>query len=133
MKYMMMMHAPREGWDNAGIGTWPQEDIRAHIGYMISLNKKLKESGEFVMAEGLALPSEARIVRGRNDGTPEVTDGPYPEAKEFLAGFWIIDVESTERAYEIAAHASNAPGKGGKPLHLGIEVRQVLSGPPQDL
>lgn len=133
MKYMMMMHAPREGWDNAGIGTWPQEDIRAHIGYMIGLVKKLKESGEFVMAEGLALPAEARLVRAGKDGAPAVTDGPYPEAKEFLAGFWIIDVESTERAYELAAYASAAPGKGGAPLHLSIEVRQVLSGPPQDL
>jgi hypothetical protein len=133
MKYMMMMHAPREGWDAAGIGTWPPEDIKAHIAFMMDFNRKLQQSGEFVAAEGLALPSEARIVRARKDGTPEVTDGPYAEAKEFLAGYWIIDVETTEQAYEIAARASAAPGKGGVPLNMPIEVRQVMSLPPEDL
>jgi hypothetical protein len=133
MKYMMMMHAPRSGWETHGIGTWPKEDIQAHITYMMDFNKELKESGEFVVAEGLALPEQARIVRARKDGTPEVTDGPYPEAKEFLAGYWIVDVESTERAYELAAHASAAPGKGGVPMNMAIELRQVMSGPPKDL
>jgi hypothetical protein len=133
MKYMMMMHAPRAGWEKAGIGTWPKEDLKAHIGFMMDFNRKLRESGEFVGAEGLALPEQARIVRAGNDGTPEVTDGPYPEAKEFLAGYWIVDVESTERAYELAAQASAAPGKGGVPLNMPIEVRQVMSGPPEDL
>jgi hypothetical protein len=61
-----------------------------------------------------------------------VTDGVFPEAKEFLAGFWIVDVESAERAYEIAAKASLAPGPGGAPLFIPIEVRQVLSAPPRD-
>ncbi len=133
MKYMMMMNAPREGWDAAGIGTWPPEDIKAHIGFMMDLNRKLQASGVFVAAEGLALPSEARIVRARKDGTPEVTDGPYAEAKEFLAGYWIIDVETAEQAYEIAARASAAPGKGGVPLNMPIEVRQVMSIPPEHL
>jgi hypothetical protein len=100
---------------------------------MMDFNRKLQQSGEFVAAEGLALPSEARIVRARKDGTPEVTDGPYAEAKEFLAGYWIIDVETTEQAYEIAARASAAPGKGGVPLNMPIEVRQVMSLPPEDL
>jgi hypothetical protein len=62
-----------------------------------------------------------------------VTDGPFAEAKEFLAGFWIIDCESKDRAYEIAARVSAAPGKGGEPLNMPIEVRQVMSGPPEDL
>jgi hypothetical protein len=131
---MLMMHAPRAGWETAGIGTWPPEDIKAHIGFMMRLNKELKEAGELVGAEGLALPEQARIVRaGKNDGAPEVTDGPYPEAKEFLAGYWIVDVDSTERAYEIAARASAAPGKAGVPMHMPIEVRQVMSLPPMDL
>ena len=133
MKYMLMMHAPRAGWKDAGIGTWPPEDIKAHIGFMIRFNKELTEAGELVDAQGLAMPEEARVVRAKKGGGPEVTDGPFPEAKEFLAGFWIIDCETTERAYEIAARVSAAPGNGGVPLNMPIEVRQVMSGPPEDL
>ena len=83
-------------------------------------------------AEGLAGPDQAKLVRAGKDGRP-VTDGVFPEAKEFLAGFWIVDVDTPERAYEIAAEASAAPGPGGAPLNMAIEVRQVMSGPPQDL
>jgi len=132
MKYMLMMHAPKEGWTNAGIGTWPKEAIHAHIAFMIGLNKRLKASGEFVDAQGLAGPEEAKVVRARKDGTPD-TDGPFAEAKEFLAGFWIVEVDSTQRAYEIAAEASTAPGKDGTPLNMPIEVRQVMSAPPTEL
>ena len=134
MKFMLMMHAPRVGWKDAGIGTWPPEDIKAHIGFMMRFNKELTESGEFVDAQGLALPDEARVVRARKGtGAPEVTDGPFAEAKEFLAGFWIIDCESKDRAYEIAARVSAAPGKGGDPMSIPIEVRQVMGHPPEDL
>jgi len=130
MKYMLMMHAPGTGWEKAGIGTWPQEDLMAHIRFMIDFSKQLSEAGELVGAEGLASPEYSKTVRAGQNGTPEVTDGPFPEAKEFLAGYWIVDVESTERAYEIAARASAAPGKGGVPLNMPIEVRQVMSAPP---
>jgi hypothetical protein len=130
MKYMLMMHAPRAGWENAGIATWPVEDLRAHIGFMHRLNKDLKAAGEFVVAEGLASAEHAKIVRSDSSGDPVVTDGPFAESKEFLAGYWIVDVETPERAYEIAARASAAPGPGGAPLHLAIEVREVMSGPP---
>jgi hypothetical protein len=133
MKYMLMMHAPRTGWDRAGIGTWPPDDIKAHINFMLGFNKELKEAGELVGAEGLAGPEAARVVRAGRGGAPKVTDGPFAEAKEFLAGFWIIDCESTERAYEIAAQASAAPGKGGVPLNMPIEVRQVMSAPAVDM
>jgi len=133
MKYMLMMHAPAEGWKNAGIGTWPPEDIKAHITFMHGFNKELAAAGELVDAQGLNFPQEARIVRAGKGGTPEVTDGPYPEAKEFLAGFWIVDVDSTQRAYELAARISAAPGKGGAPVNMAIEVREVMSAPPSDL
>jgi hypothetical protein len=133
MKFMLMMHAPRAGWETAGIGTWPPEDIKAHIGFMIGFAKELAESGVLVGAEGLDLPEQARVVRATAAGTPAVTDGPFPEAKEFLAGYWIVDVESPEQAYEIAARASAAPGKGGVPMNMPIEVRQVMSAPPADL
>src|ERR1700752_5088654 len=105
MKYMLMMHAPKEGWTDAGIGTWPPQDIKAHIDFMIGLNGKLKDSGELVDAQGLAGPEEAKSIRARTDGTPD-TDGPFAESKEFLAGFWIVDVDTTRRAYEIAAIVS---------------------------
>jgi len=133
MKFMLMMHAPRAGWQDAGIGTWPPEDIKAHIGFMHAFNKELTAAGEFVDAQGLNLPEAARIVRAGKGGAPEVTDGPYPEAKEFLAGFWIVDVESPERVYELAARISAAPGKGGVPMNMPVEVREVMSAPPSDL
>ena len=132
MKYMLMMHAPKEGWTTAGIGTWAPEDIKAHIAFMIGFNKKLQASGEFVDAQGLAGPEEAKSVRARKDGTPD-TDGPFAESKEFLAGFWILDVEDSARAYQIAAQISAAPGKGGVPLNMPIEIRQVMSAPPAEL
>jgi hypothetical protein len=98
---------------------------------MIGLNKELKANGELVSAEGLAWPNEAKVVRAGANGEP-VTDGVFPETKEFLAGYWIVEVETPERAYAIAAKASAAPGEGGAPLNMPIEVRQVMSGPPED-
>jgi hypothetical protein len=132
MRYMLMMHAPRStgGYQTTN---WAPEDFAAHIAFMQNLNKDLTASGELVGAEGLAAPGEARIVRSGKNGAPVVTDGPFPEAKEFLAGFWIIDVDRTERAYEIAAKASSAPGPGGVPLSIPIEVRQVMRAPSPDV
>lgn len=129
MKYMLMMNTPRGG--EYKIMSWPKKDIQAHIGFMMSFAKKLRESGELVAAEGLSSPAQAKLVRSAQDGAP-ITDGVFPESKEFLAGYWIVDVESPERAHQIAAEASSAPGVGGEPLHLAIEVREIMSGPPQD-
>jgi hypothetical protein len=132
MKFMLMMHAPR-GTGDYQINQWKPEEFRAHIQFMKDLNKDLREAGELVGAEGLAPPGQARIVRWQGEGAPEVTDGPFAESKEFLAGYWIVDVESAERAYAIAGKASTAPGPGGKPLGIKVEVRQVMSGPPDSL
>jgi hypothetical protein len=129
MKYILMMNCPRTGYDT--FGAWPKKDLQAHIAFMHGLNKALRESGQFVSAEGLATPQQAKLVRAGKDGTP-VTDGVFPEAKEFLAGYWIVDVESPEQAYEIAARASAAPGPGGAPLNMPIEVRQVMSAAPDE-
>jgi hypothetical protein len=129
MKFMLMMNAPRDNGDY-GVAAWPPEDLKAHIGFMKRFHNELKQEGALVGAEGLAPPGQARIVRAGKGGAPEVTDGPFAEAKEFLAGYWIVDVETPEQAYAIAARASAAPGPGGKPLNLRIEVRQVMSGPP---
>lgn len=128
MRYMLMMHAPR-GTGDYQANAWSPSDLEAHIAFMHRLNRDLTQSGELVGAEGLASPGEARSVRAGQNGLPAVTDGPFPEAKEFLAGYWIVDVDRPERAYEIAATVSAAPGPGGKPLIIPIEVRQVMSAP----
>lgn len=130
MKYMMMMNVPDQG--PYQIASWPQQDIKAHIAFMKDFAEQLGASGELVAAEGLASPDQAKLVRAGADGQP-ITDGVFPEAKEFLVGFWIVDVDSPERAYELAAQASAAPGPGGAPLNMAIELRQVMSGPPNDL
>jgi len=132
MKFMLMMHAPRGNGDYQ-ISQWKPDEFRAHVQFMRDINKGLREAGEFVGAEGLAPPGQARIVSSKGEGAPEVTDGPFAESKEFLAGYWIVDVENAERAYAIAAKASTAPGPGGKPLGIKIEVRQVMSAPPDSL
>jgi hypothetical protein len=129
MKYMLMMNAP--GGGPYQIGSWPQKDIQAHIAHMIALNKKLRAAGELVAAEGLTGPDQAKLVRAGADGAP-VTDGVFPESKEFLAGYWIVDVDSPARAYAIAAEASTAPGPGGAPMNMAIEVREVMGGVPPE-
>lgn len=128
MKFMVMMHAPRGtgGWDVAG---WKPEDIKTMVKFMDDLNRDLKASGELVSAEGLTPPGEARIVRAGRSGKPVVTDGPFAETKEFLAGFWIIECPTADRAYEIAGRASSAPGRGGAPMNIPLEVRAVGEAP----
>jgi hypothetical protein len=129
MKYILMMNTMQAGTQGLD---WPKKALQAHIAYMIGLNVELTASGELAGAEGLAFPDEAKLVRAGTGGEP-VTDGVFPESKEFLAGFWIVDVDSLDRACAIAAKASAAPGPDGTPLKMPIEVRQVMSGPPEDL
>ena len=129
MRYLLMMHAPR-GTGNYDIFDWPPEDFRAHMEFLNRFNADLAAAGEWVDALALSPPAEARLVRAGKDGAP-ITDGPFPETKEFLAGFWVIEVDSLERALALAAKASAAPGPGGTTLGTPIEVRQVMSGPPE--
>ncbi len=100
MKYMLMMHYGANAGERgrAPIHTWPPEDIKAHIDFMLRLNKELTAAGELVAAEGLAGPDQVKVVRAQKGGPPEVTDGPFPETKEFLAGFWIVDCDGPKRA-----------------------------------
>jgi hypothetical protein len=130
MKYMLMMNVPAGG--PYQITKWPHEDIKAHIAFMRDFATKLGKSGELVGAEGLSGPDQAKVVRAGSDGRP-ITDGVFPESKEFLAGYWIVDVDSPARAYAIAAEASAAPGPGGAPLNMAIEVREVMSAPPTEM
>ena len=129
MKYILMMNTMKAG---QGVLSWPRKDLQAHIAFMMKLNKDLRDAGELVSAEGLSFPDQAKLVRAGKNGVP-ITDGVFPESKEFLAGFWIIDVDTPERAYAIAARASAAPGPGGAPLNMPIEVRPVMSAPPPEM
>jgi hypothetical protein len=129
MKYILMMNTMKAGH---GVPGWPKKDLQAHIAFMIGLNKELYERGELVSAEGLSFPDQAKLVRAGRAGVP-ITDGVFPETKEFLAGFWIIDVDSPERACDIAARISAAPGPEGAPLNMPIELRPIMSGPPQEM
>lgn len=132
MKYLLLMSYMGGAGCDLPMTEWAPEDIQAHIDFQHALGKELANNGELAGAEGLTGPELALIVT--SDGTaPVVTDGPFPEAKEFLAGYWMIDVETQERAIEIAAKASAAPGPGGVPIQTPIEVRQVMAVPATDV
>lgn len=132
MKFMLMMNTPASsGAVDYKVNQWSPDDFKAHIAFMHQFNAELAAAGELVDAQGLTPPSEARLVRAGADGAP-VTDGPFAESKEFLAGFWIVQVASAGRAYELAAKASAAPGPGGAPMNMAIEVRQVGEAPSTD-
>jgi len=132
-KYLLLKHyrgsmpSPVPGCD-APMSEWTPEEIDAHIGFMNDFAAKLTERGEFV--DGQALAPEGAWVRYDGEGRPPVTDGPFAETKDLIAGWMIIDVSSQERAYEAAAELSSAPGQGGRPIHEWIEVRPFLEHPP---
>lgn len=128
MKYILLMSGSKAGVDT--YRTWSKKDIDAHMDVLKRLNHDLTESGEFVATQGLAAPHEAKVVRGLKEGLP-ITDGIFPESKEFLLGYWIVDVATPERAYEIAGRISAAPGPGGVPTNMPIEVRQFATHAPQ--
>lgn len=128
MKYILLMSGTKSGVDQ--YRAWSKKDIDAHMSILRSLNTELTESGEFIASQGLAAPHEAKMVRGLKNGMP-VTDGIFPESKEFLLGYWIMDVQTPERAYEIAGLISAAPGPGGVPTNMPIEVRQFVVREPE--
>ena len=124
MKYILLMSGTKMGVD--GYHGWSQKDVQAHMEVLRSINDRLSASGEFVATQGLAEPKEAKVVRGEKNGLP-ITDGVFPESKEFLLGYWIVDVAAPERAYAIAGQISAAPGPGGVPTNMAIEVRRFES------
>jgi len=130
MKYILMMNVTKPGVDT--YRAWSEKDVQTHMAGLHAINKELTESGEFVATEGLAFPEQAIVVRAGKDGRP-ITDGVFPESKEFLAGYWILDVENPERAYEIAARISAVPGPGGIPTDMPIEIRQIMTSKPAEL
>ena len=123
MKFMLMMSCPRDGYEQ--YMKWPRPLLEANMAFMHEFARKLRSSGELVLTEGLTAPTQATRVYLGKGGKP-VTDGVFPETKEYLAGWWIVDVASAERAHEIAGEAARAPGQGDGPLV--IEVRRVMQG-----
>jgi hypothetical protein len=126
VKYILMMQFKMGGWSKGNISNWTPEDARANRGFLDRLNKDLAEAGELVSVVGLGGPEQMTLVQAQKDGTAMVTDGPFPESKEFLAGYWIVDVDGPERAHQIAARISALPGPGGAPANLPVEVRPVM-------
>jgi hypothetical protein len=131
MKYLLLKHyrggpTPVEGW--TPMDRWTPEEVDAHMQYMSDFAKRLQESGEFVDSQ--ALSSEGTFVRHDGEGRPPVTDGPFAETKDLIAGWMIIDVESWDRAVELAGELSAAPGAGGEPIHEWLEVRPFLTDVP---
>jgi hypothetical protein len=130
-KYLILKHyqGGPEAPGFAPMSEWTPEEISAHIEFQRETSRMLTESGEFVDAQAVS-PDGAWVQYGGPDAAPVVTDGPFPETKELIAGWFVIDVDSKERAYEVAAHVSSAPGRDGKPIHEWLEVRPVMEDLP---
>ncbi|MEU8238881.1 YciI family protein [Actinoplanes missouriensis] len=129
-KYLLLKHyrgAPA-AVNHASMDTWTPEEISAHIQYMSDFARRLETTGEFVAEQALA--PEGTWVRYDGEGRPPVTDGPFAETKDLIAGWMLIDVDSYERALELAGELSAAPGKDGKPIHEWLELRPILTMPP---
>ncbi|WP_230535211.1 YciI family protein [Streptomyces sp. OUCMDZ-3434] len=129
-KYLLLKHyrgAPASVND-VPMDRWTPEEITAHVGYMNDFAERLRQSGEFVDAQALA-PEGAWVQYG-GEGRPPVTDGPFAETKDLVAGWMVIDVDSYDRAVELAGELSAAPGAGGEPVHEWLELRPFLAEPP---
>jgi hypothetical protein len=128
-KYLLLKHyrgvPERLPGTDVPMEQWTPQEIEDHIGFMDAMIEDLQARGEFVDAQ--ALSPQGAFVRYDGDGRPPVTDGPFAETKDLIAGWMAIDVDSQERAYEAAAYLSSAPGPGGRPLHEWIEVRPFLT------
>ena len=131
MKYLLLKHyrggpAPAHDW--APMDRWTPEEVDAHMQYMSDFAKRLQETGEFVDSQ--ALSEQGAFVRSGGEGRPPVTDGPFAETKDLIAGWMVIDVDSWDRAVELAGELSAAPGAGGEPILEWLEVRPFLTGVP---
>jgi hypothetical protein len=131
-RYMLLQNYEGGAGCDVPMDQWAPEDVTAHIAHQVAINEELVASGELVEAQGLAGPDLAKVVTADGVSAPVVTDGPFLEAKEFLAGYRIVDVDSLDRALQIAARASAAPGQDGRAIQQPIEVRPVLGVPDGD-
>ena len=130
MKYMILLNGSQQDYDALtgkqvpGKPTWGAEDFAAMGGFMVEFTKSLAESGELVETRGLTAPVHARRIE-LTDGVPVVTDGPYAETQEVLAGYWVVDCESFDRATQVAARLSNCPGPAGAAANAAVDVRPI--------
>ena len=133
-KYLLLKHyrgGPEPHRKGPPMDEWAPEDVEAHMAFLRHVSEVLEESGEYVGAQGLT--PERKFVRyGGPDAAPVTTDGPHAETSELVAGWFMIDVESHERALEVAAYVSSEPGPGGEPLYEWLDVREVMSGAPSE-
>src|SRR5262245_65814458 len=130
MKFMLIMQSGLAGCE--AMASWAPAELEAHFDHMAKRTEGLAARGELVTADGLESPRNTKVITAKKSDAPVVFDGPFAETKEFLAGFWIVEVASADRTVEIAARISAAPGKGGAPAAIPIEVRQVMSAPVPD-
>jgi len=130
-RYMMLVNFDG-GTVEAPMDRWKPEEVEAHMDYYRALNRELRETGELVDVQALAGPDLAKIVTSDGLTAPVVTDGPFQEFKEWLAGYQIVDVDSEARAIEIAAKLSAVPGPGGAATQQPIQLRQVMDQAPSD-
>ena len=133
-RYLILKHyrgGPEPHHPFPTMDQWAPEDVEAHMDFLHNVRDTLKESGEYV--DGQALTPDSTWVRwGGPDAAPVTTEGPHPETSDLVAGWYMVDVDSYERAVEIAAHVSSEPGPGGEPLYEWLAVREVMTGPPTE-
>ena len=129
-KYLLLKHyrgapAPQ---NDVPMDRWTPDEVDAHMRYMSDFALRLQDTGEFV--DGQAVSPDGLWVRYDGEGRPPVTDGPFAETKDLIAGWMVIDVATQERAIELAGELSAAPGAGGEPIHEWLELRPFLAMPP---
>jgi hypothetical protein len=130
-KYLLLKHyrgGPEQHRPSPPMDQWAPEDVDAHMAFLQHVGEMLRETGEFVDAQALT-PVQTWVRYGGPDAAPVVTDGPHPETSDLIAGWYMVDVDSYERAVEIAAYVSSEPGQGGTPLYEWIDIREVMTGP----
>ncbi|EFL34788.1 conserved hypothetical protein [Streptomyces viridochromogenes DSM 40736] len=133
MKYLVMVQGTQadyeamRGKESADSPAWSEEEVQAMFAYMGAINDDLSETGEFVDGQGLAEPAQTRHVTLGDDGKAVITDGPYSETKELLAGYWVLECESLERVTEIADRVSRCPQPAGAPNHP-VVIRPIMDG-----
>ncbi|GGW87560.1 YciI family protein [Streptomyces lomondensis] len=133
MKYLVMVQGAQADYDamrgraSAHSPVWSEDELKAMFSYMGAINDDLSETGELVDAQGLAEPAQTRHVTLGDDGKAVITDGPYSETKELLAGYWVLECESLERVTEIAERVARCPQPAGAPEYP-VVIRPIMDG-----